>query len=255
MIDMDSGDPRQETPQTRRGDYFATTHWSIVATAGNAAGVLADEALETLCRNYWFPLYAYVRRQGHSKEDAEDLTQEFFERFLSKNYLAGLSADKGRFRAFLLAALKHFLANEWDRNHRQKRGGLIKPLSLEWQEADSQYQITAVDLVSPDKLYDRAWAMTLLARVLERLRAEHSTPDKLSQFETLKAYLTHGKGIIPYSQAAETLGMAEGAVRTAVHRLRAQYRRLLIQEISQTLLNPGQAEEELATLFQAFRPD
>lgn len=252
---MESTQDKPRENQGEKQDCFVTTHWSVVAAAGNTAGVQADEALEVLCRNYWFPLYAYVRRQGHSKEDAEDLTQAFFERFLSKNYLAGLSADKGRFRAFLLAALKHFLSNEWDRDHRQKRGGLVKPLTLEWQEADSKYQITAVDLLSPDKLYDRAWAMTLLARVLDRLRAEHSAPDKLPQFETLKPYLTQGKGIMPYSQAAEALGMTEGAVRTAVHRLRAQYREILKQEISQTLLNPAQAEEELATLFQAFRED
>src|SRR6185369_6031514 len=129
----------------------------------------SEIALEELCRTYWFPLYAYVRRRGHSKEEAEDLTQEFFLRFLEKNYLEGLSSERGKFRAFLLAALKHFLANEWDRANRQKRGSGVIPLSLDWQEADSRYQINPTDILSPDILYDRAWAVTLLERVIVRL--------------------------------------------------------------------------------------
>src|SRR5207249_8893705 len=131
----------------------------------------SDGALEELCRTYWFPLYAYVRRRGHTKEDAEDLTQEFFARFLGKNYLEGLSAGRGRFRAFLLASLKHFLANEWDKSQRQKRGGGVTLLSLDWQTADTQFQIAANE-PSPEKAFDREWALALLAHVIERLCAE-----------------------------------------------------------------------------------
>src|SRR5208283_2279483 len=131
------------TPDTSRvsqSEVFATTHWTVVLAAGQRSAPEADRALEELCRTYWYPLYAYVRRQGHSKEDAEDLTQGFFARFLERNYLEGLSSEKGRFRAFLLAALKHFLANEWNKSQRQKRGGGVAPLSLDWQDADTRYQ-------------------------------------------------------------------------------------------------------------------
>ena len=138
--------------------------------AGKRSTPQSDRALEELCRTYWFPLYAYVRRRGHTKEDAEDLTQAFFARFLEKNYLDGLSAERGRFRAFLLASLKHFLANEWDKSRRQKRGGGVTPLSLDWQTADTQFQIAATAEPSPDKAFDREWAVTLLAKVIERLQ-------------------------------------------------------------------------------------
>src|SRR5437899_12803237 len=155
-----------------KSDVFATTHWTVVLAAGRRSTPQADVALEELCRTYWYPLYVYVRRHTSSREDAEDFTQSFFAKFLEKNYLEGLSSDKGRFRAFLLAALKHFLANEWDRANRQKRGGGVALFSLDWQDADTRYQINPADNLSPDKLYDRAWAITLLGRVVTRLRGE-----------------------------------------------------------------------------------
>ena len=209
-------------------------------------------ALEELCRTYWYPLYVFVRRQTPTREDAEDLTQAFFARFLEKNYLENLNSEKGRFRAFLLASMKHFLANEWDRAHRQKRGGGQTALSLDWQDADARYQIDPADNLSPDKLYDRAWAVTLLERVVGRLRDESVTEAKSKQFEELRPFLMVGKSAIPYPQAATALDMTESAVRVAVHRLRRRYRELLRQEISQTLSDPAQAEEELRTLFSAF---
>jgi RNA polymerase sigma-70 factor (ECF subfamily) len=233
-------------------DYFATTHWTIVLAAGCGGTPAADLALEELCRTYWYPLYAYVRRQGHSKEDAEDLTQAFFARFLEKNYLEGLRSEKGKFRAFLLAALKHFLANEWDKSQRQKRGGGVTPLSLDWQSADTRYQIDPADNLSPDKLYDRAWAVTLLERVITRLHDESSTDGKSKLFDQLKPFLMVGKSAIPYAQAAAALDVTEGAVRVAVHRLRRRYRELLREEISQTLSDPAQIEEEMRALFSAF---
>ena len=220
--------------------------------AGRRSTPQSDRALEELCRAYWFPLYAYVRRRGHTKEDAEDLTQAFFARFLEKNYLAGLSAERGRFRAFLLASLKHFLANEWDKSQRQKRGGGVMPLSLDWQTADTQFQIAATAEPSPDKTFDREWAVALLAKVIERLQAGCEADGQGKQFAELKVFLTAGKGVLAHADAARTLGMDEGAVRVAVHRLRKQYRQLLRDEIAQTLADAADVDEEMRALFGAF---
>ncbi len=220
--------------------------------AGQQSTPQSKQALEELCRTYWYPLYAYIRRRGYAHEDAEDLAQAFFARLLEKNYLAGVSSEKGKFRAFLLAALKHFLANEWDRTQRQKRGGGVTPISLDWQSADTRYQIDPADHLSPDKLYDRAWAVALLERVLARLRAENSAPEKARLFEQLKSFLTAAKSGIPYAEVAQETGLNEGAVRVAVHRLRQRYRALLRDEIGQTLTDPAQFEEEMRALFSAF---
>ena len=237
---------------TPPGDVFATTHWTVVLAAGQGHTPESDRALEELCRTYWYPLYAYVRRHGHSREDAEDLTQAFFARFLEKNYLEGLSAERGRFRAYLLAALKHFLANEWDRARRRKRGGHLTHLPLDWHDAEARYRIDPTDHLSPDKLYDRAWAVLLLEQVVSRLGNESATADKRRVFEQLKPFLTAGKGALSHADAARALGMEEGAVRTAVHRLRKRYRQLLREEIARTLSDPAQVEEEMRALFSAF---
>jgi RNA polymerase sigma-70 factor (ECF subfamily) len=234
------------------GDIFATTRWTVVLAARDRTASAADVALEELCRTYWYPLYAYVRSRSSSREDAEDLTQAFFARFLEKNYLDGLASEKGRFRAFLLAALKHFLANEWDRANRQKRGGGVANLSLDWQSADTRFGIEPADNLSPDKLYDRAWAVTLLERVIIRLRDENVREGKAASFEQLKPFLMSGKGALPYAQAAVPLQMTESAVRVAVHRLRRRYRELLREEIAQTLSHPDQVEEEMRALMTAF---
>ena len=203
-------------PPLSRDDTFATTHWTVVLAAGRSSTPQADHALEELCRSYWYPLYAYVRRRGYTHEDAEDLTQGFFARFLEKNYLEGLTSEKGRFRAFLLASLKHFLANEWDRAHRQKRGGAAAPLSLDWESADDRYKINLPDDLSPDKIYDREWALALLERVIARLRESCAANDQAQLFDQLKPFLTMDKAAVPYAQAAAELNMAEGAVRVAV---------------------------------------
>lgn len=224
----------------------------MVLAAGRCRTPQADVALEELCRSYWYPLYAYVRRQGHAKEDAEDLVQGFFARFLAKNYLDGLDAERGRFRAFLLAALKHYLANEHDRALRQKRGGGAVPLSLDWAGADTRYRIEPPDLFSPDKLFDREWALALLERVIVRLRDECAADGKARLFACLKPFLSVDQAAIPYDQPAAELGLNEGAVRVAVHRLRRRYRELLRNEIAQTLADPAQVREELQALFAAF---
>ena len=220
--------------------------------AGKRHTPQSDHALEELCRSYWFPLYAYVRRRGHAKADAEDLVQAFFARFLAKNYLEGLSAERGRFRAFLLASLKHFLANEWDKTQRQKRGGGAEHLSLDWQTADTKFQVAATSEPSPDKAFDREWAVALLAKVIERLQTENAADGKGKLFEQLKIFLAAGKGESAHADVANALGMEDGAVRVAVHRLRKRYRALLREEIASTLSDPAMVDEEMRALFGAF---
>ncbi len=239
-------------PSSVPHDIFATTHWTVVLAAGRRHEPQSDRALEALCQTYWFPLYAYVRRHGHAKADAEDLVQAFFARFLAKNYLAGLSAERGRFRAFLLAALKNFLVNEWKHAGRQKRGGGVKPLSLDWQTADTKFQSVAATEPGPDRAFDREWALALLGKVIERLQAECETDGKGKLFEQLKAFLAAGKGETAQGEVARALGMEEGAVRVAVHRLRKRYRQLLRDEIANTLSDPALVDEEMRALFGAF---
>jgi RNA polymerase sigma-70 factor (ECF subfamily) len=240
--------PASSTP----GDIFATTHWTVVLAAGRQHSPQSDAALEELCRTYWFPLYAYVRRRSHTKEDAEDLTQAFFARLLEKNFLANLAAEKGKFRAFLLAALKHFLANEWDKSQRQKRGGGSAHLSLDWRTADTKFQVAAVNETSPDQAFDREWALALLAKVIERLQKECEADGKMKLFEQLKIFLTAGKDGTAQAEVAKTLGMEEGAVRVAIHRLRKRYRQLLRDEIANTLSDATMVDEEMHALFGAF---
>jgi RNA polymerase sigma-70 factor (ECF subfamily) len=242
----------QTTPAAAPHDTFATTHWTAVIAAGDRSTPQSEKALAELCGIYWYPLYAYVRRRGHSREDAEDLTQSFFARLLERNYLDGLSAEKGRFRAFLLASLKNFLANEWDKSRRQKRGGPLPALSLDWQSADSRYQIEPADHLTPDRIYDREWALALLERVLTRLRDESAAVGKTRLFDHIKPFLTADKNSVPYPQVAASLSMAEGAVRVAVHRLRRRYRELLRDEISQTLSDPAQLADEMQALLSSF---
>jgi RNA polymerase sigma factor (sigma-70 family) len=228
--------------------FFATTRWTMVRAAGASAG----DALETLCSAYWFPLYAYVRRHGFSKEDAEDLTQAFFAKLLKRQDFAELKQENGRFRAFLLAALKNFLSNERDRAGRLKRGGAITHFTLDWQSADTQFQISDSSKPSPDQAFDREWAVALLELVIVRLRDEWTADGKAERFEQMKIFLTSGKGEISYAQAAADLRMEEGALRVAAHRLRKRYRELLRHEVAHTLSDPAMVEEELAVLLGAF---
>lgn len=234
------------------GDIFATTHWTVVLAAGQERSPQAARALEELCRTYWFPLYAYVRRHGHGKEDAEDLTQAFFTRLLEKNPFAQINSEKGKFRAFLLASLKHFLANERDKASTQKRGGGQPHLSLDWQTADAQFQLAATHEPSPDKAFDREWAVALLGQVIDRLQSECATDGKSALFNHLKQFLTAAQAESAQREVAAALGMEEGAVRVAVHRLRKRYRQLLRDEIANTLADPAMGDEEMRALFGAF---
>lgn len=234
------------------GDIFATTHWTVVLAAGQRHTPQSDGALEELCRTYWFPLYAYVRRRGYAKADAEDLVQAFFARLLEKNFLASLNSERGKFRAFLLVSLKHFLANEWDKAHAQKRGGGAALLLLDWQTADTKFQVAEQNELGPDKAFDREWALALLARVIERLQQECAAEGKGKLFEQLKVFLMAGKSESAQAEVARALGMEEGAVRVAVHRLRKRYRALLRDEIANTLSDAAMVDEEMRALFGAF---
>lgn len=247
---MNPSDP--ESNRTPPAAAFATTRWTVVLAAGRADSPESSAALETLCRTYWYPLYAFARRQGHAPPDAEDLTQSFFASFLEKNYLEGLSSERGRFRAFLLACFKHFLANEWDRAGRLKRGGDREFISLDAQSAEMRYLEEPADHLSPDRLYDREWALALLNLVLARLRAEVRAEGHEAQFDRMKVFLTLGKGARPYAAVGAEMGLTENAVKVAVHRLRRRYRELLREEIAQTLVRPEQVQEEIHALFGAF---
>ncbi|HWY75391.1 MAG TPA: sigma-70 family RNA polymerase sigma factor [Verrucomicrobiae bacterium] len=235
----------------RSDAFFLTTRWTVVLTAREQDS-RSGEALETLCRAYWYPLYAFIRRQGSAPADAEDLTQGFFARFLEKHYLKSVNPDKGKFRSFLLASLKHFLANERDRVRTKKRGGGAIHLSLDAATAETRYLQEPIDAMTPEKIFDREWALTLLELVLARLRRDFRDEDKAALFEELKVVLTAGKGAVSHAEIAAKLGMSEGAVKVAAHRMRRRYRELLKEEIAQTVTGPEQVEEEIRALFSVF---
>jgi len=231
---------------------FALTHWSVVMAAGSSDSTHARDALETLCRTYWHPIYAFVRRQGHSPHDAQDLTQEFFARFLEKNYLDGVDRAKGRFRSFLLTCLKHFLANEWDKAGAQKRGAHPILIPINVQSAETSWGLEPAESMTAEKLFERRWALTLLEQVLARLRAEYTRDGKARTFEQLKSTLSGERRSVPYAEISARLGISEGAVKVAVHRLRQRYRQLLREEIAHTVSGPDQVEDEIRALFAAL---
>jgi len=232
---------------------FPTTHWSVVVCAGRGRSPEASRALSLLCENYWFPLYAFVRRAGYSADDAQDLTQEFFVRLLAKGSLAGADRERGRFRSFLLGAMKHFLANYQRYQGTQKRGGHHRVISLDLPSGEDRYkQIEPVDHLTPERLYEKRWALALLDLVLSRLREEFRVVGKLRQFDILKQFLAAGAANPAYSDIAEQLAMSEGAAKVAVHRLRRRYRKLLREEIAQTVVGPESLEDELRELLAAL---
>ena len=250
---MTSTDPHPDTAQRGGGGQFTPTHWSVVlAAAGHADSTHARDALEKLCRNYWLPIYVFVRRQGHNAHDAQDLTQEFFARLLEKNFLAGVQREKGRFRSFLLASVKHFLANEWDKARAQKRGGGQVPISINSEVAENSFGLEPVDTLTADRIFERRWALALLEVVLRRLREEYTRDGKEKQFNELKSTLTEASRAAPYAVIAARLGTSEGAVKVAAHRLRQRYRELLRAEIADTVANPGEVDDEIRNLFAAL---
>jgi RNA polymerase sigma factor (sigma-70 family) len=238
-----------DSAQTDAGpSLFLTTHWSVVLAAQDKSSPESAAALEVLCRAYWYPLYAFVRQQGHSPDDAQDLTQEFFARLLAKEYLQAADREKGRFRTFLRVALRRFLANEWDRARRLKRGGGHTPLPLDTMAAEQRYQAERDDALAPDRLYERRWAWTLLEQALARLRADYSAAGKAAEFDRLKETLTADRGSIPYPDLAAALGLSEGAARVAVHRLRKRFREVFRATVAETVSTPEEVEDELRHL-------
>ena len=233
--------------------HFRTTHWSVVARAGQVDTAEREMALGQLCRAYWYPLYAYIRWRGHRPHDAEDLTQGFFEKLLDKNYLTAAEQEKGKFRTFLLTALKRFLANEWDRQHAQKRGGFAPILSIDQERAEARLQAEPVCHGSPDLLFDQQWATALLDEVMSRLQGEYLATGRGLLFEELRACLVRDRLTAPYADIGARLGLSEAAVKMAVQRLRIRYRQLLRDEIGRTVSSPQEVEEEIRHLFATFR--
>ena len=228
---------------------FATTHWSVVLLAGQADSPQATEALEKLCRTYWYPLYVYVRRQGNSPEDAQDLTQEFLSRLLEKNYLAKADRDRGKFRTFLLGSLKNFLVNEWKRAGRLKRGGDLTFLSFDANVAEDRYAAEPANESNPDAAYEQRWAVTLIEQVLATLRREYSAANKSRLFEELKGFIWGDKSTASYAEIAGHLNLTEGTVKVAVHRLRQRFRELLRAEVAHTVARPEDIDGELRHLI------
>jgi RNA polymerase sigma factor (sigma-70 family) len=239
-------------PHTGSSDAagFAATRWSVVlAAARGGDSPPAADALAELCRTYWYPLYAYIRRRGYETHEAEDLTQDFFTRLLAKDYLAGVAREKGKFRSFLLVALKHFLANEWDRAQAQKRGGGKAIIALDALTAENRYRLEPADTLTPERLFEQQWALTVLEQTLDRLQAEFVANGKRELFETLKRFLTGDGQPSSYAEVGAELGMSAGAVKVAVHRLRRRYRQLLRDQIAQTVASPDEIDEEIHYLL------
>lgn len=235
-----------------RQAWFATTHWSQVVSAGAGDSSQARAALEHLCRTYWYPLYAFVRRTGKSSQDAEDLVQGFFAACLEKDYLGKADRGKGRFRSFLLMALKRYLANAWDKERAGKRGGSQGMVWLDGLSGEQRYALEPVDRMTAERLYERRWALTLLDEVLARLRQEQVAQGKGKLFDQLKEFLVSGGRGTPYAMLAMHLAMSESAVKVAVHRLRQRYRTLLEAAIADTVDSPGEVEAERRHLLSAL---
>lgn len=225
---------------------FVTTHWTAVVSARDQD---SPQALEEICQSYWYPLYVYVRRKGYEVADAQDLIQGFLAQFLEKHYLGSVDERKGRFRSFLLASLEHFLAKEWTRAHRLKRGGGHVLLSWDAQDPEARRRLEPEDQLTAERLYERHWALTVLAEALRRLGAEYAAAGKAGLFEVLQPLLSEPDEEISYPQLAADLDMSQGAVRVAVHRLRQRYGEAVRAEIGRMVQHPGEIEDELRHLF------
>lgn len=231
---------------------FATTHWTEVIQASQPASPQAAQALENLCQKYWYPLYAFIRRQGHDQHDAQDLTQSFFARFLEKRYLADIDPARGKFRSFLLASLKHFLANEWDRARAKKRGGDKAVIPLDREAAEARYAQEPQHGSTPEMIYDRRWALTILEQALGRLEQECEAEGKIQNFRLLKQFLMQGEATLSQAELAKELGLTPAAAKVAAHRLRRRFRELLRAEIAQTVSSRSEIEDELRYLFSVI---
>lgn len=244
--------PKTTANSTARSGWFATTHWSMVCRAGDVNAPRSQEALESLCRTYWYPLYAYVRKRGYAVEDAQDLTQEFFARMLDSSFLAKADPLRGRFRSFLLTSMERFLANEWDRATAQKRGGGKAPVPIQTAEGETRYGVEPADEKSPEQIFEYNWAVTLLEEVMRKLEADHVERGQGDMWNALKSCLVVSPDEESRAELASRLGLSEGAVRVAVHRLRASYRGLLRREIAGTLDSEAEVDAEMRHLFKVL---
>lgn len=242
----------EEVAGTPARTLFVTTRWSVVLSARDKASAGSEEALETLCRTYWYPIYAFVRGSGYSPADAQDLTQEFFARLLAKDYLKAVTPGKGRFRTFLRMVLKRFLIHEWERVRAQKRGGAQPHLAFDTSLAEERFQVDRQGALAPDRLYDRRWALALLDEAMTRLEHEYHALEKASELSHLKPHLTSGRGEIPYLELASALGTTEGAARVAVHRLRKRFREVFRELVADTVATPEEVEAELRDVLEAL---
>ena len=240
-------DPERHASVRWNRHEFATTHWSLVLRAGRDRSAASLEALEQLCRAYWYPLYAFARRQGCASHEAQDLTQEFFSRLLSKDHLQMADPSRGKFRSFLLASFKHMMANERRDATRQKRGGGARLFSLDEHQAEEQYQLEHADLQTPERLFEKRWAETTLSRVLDRLASEYS--GHTFRFDDLKVFLIEARGSAAFADVALRLGVTEGALKSLVHRMRRRYAELFRDEVAQTVEKPEDVEEEIGYML------
>jgi len=233
----------------RKDPVFTSTHWSQVVAAADASSPRAAEALAQLCRTYWYPLYAFIRRQGIDAEEAQDLTQEFFARLLEKNFIAAAAEEKGRFRSFLLVALKRFLINERERRQAQKRGGGQASISLDDLNAEGRYRFEPAEGLTADRIYEQRWALALLDEVMEGLRREYAADGKAEWFDALKVFLYDEKSEASQAAIGQRFHVSESAVKSAVHRLRKRYRERLRSEVANTVANPSEIDDELQHLL------
>ncbi len=248
---MISDDAEGESARRSVG-YFATTHWSVVLAAGQRESPQAGEALEKLCRAYWYPLYAYVRRRGCQPHDAQDLTQAFFAALLAGNCLARADRSKGRFRTFLLCSFDNFLHNEHDRATALKRGGGRQIVSWEAHSAEGRYAREPAGALSPEQIYEKRWAATLLERVLARLREESRKSSRADLFDQLKPHLWGEEEATPYAQLAARFSLTTGAIKVTVYRLRQRYREVLREEIAQTVADASEIDDEIRYLLRVI---
>ncbi len=245
--------PNEHITEAISAARFNTTHWSVVLTASDPASPAVEDALNRLCSAYWYPLYAWLRCRGQSQHDAQDLTQAFFVHLLDKERLRSTHPQKGKFRSFLLASLKNFLANEYDKTQALKRGRQFTLISMDEELGENRFSRMPAHEASPDKAFEQSWATTLLEAVLEQLRREYASESKLTLFEALQVYLSGDRGAMPYAEMAARLEMSQGALKMAVLRMRRRFGELLREEIAHTVSRPEEIDGEIRALFAAVQ--